>query len=370
MLLVFYITFIQFFPVKAAPRHQEKPDYFTIYLKDGTVLFRIGKDVHVSDEYISHDNKKYSIVEINSLNKTAKAEYVEDISLPEITSTVSDNIKPAASLQENNVIGIYCTHNNESYVPSDGKASIEGNGGILDVAKTLGKELEKNSLKAIVDTTFHDPHDAGAYRRSRQTAVNIIKENNPAILFDIHRDAVPKEEYITALEGQEITMIRIVVGRSNQNYHTNKNFAYRLKAAADKHYPGLIKDIFIGKGSYNQDLHPRSLLLEFGTYTHMKERALKSASFFAEVITDSFFQHVKEDEDGDVEKDEDTKQREITSFMKDENNASIKGTIWLLIILAVGSGLFFFISSGKREAWSKIQNYKKRLFSFIDKYKK
>ena len=38
-----------------------------------------------------------------------------------------------------------------------------------------------------------------------------------------------------------------------------------------------------------------------------------------------------------MEKDEDTKQREITSSMKDENNASIKGTIWLLIILAVAA---------------------------------
>lgn len=58
----------------------------------------------------------------------------------------------------------------------------------------------------------------------------------------------------------------------------------KLKAAADSEYPGLIKDIFIGKGNYNQELMPQSILLEFGTHTSNKEEVLRSTELMADVL--------------------------------------------------------------------------------------
>ena len=141
-----------------------------------------------------------------------------------------------------------------------------GDGGIIDVGKALAENLKKKGIKAIFSDEKHDPHDAGAYRRSRQTAVQLIKENMPVkAVFDIHRDAVPKSHYVTEVDGQDMSKIRIVIGRRNQNRKANEELAYKIKSVADKTYPGLIKDIFIGRGSYNQELSPRSLLFEMGT---------------------------------------------------------------------------------------------------------
>ena len=62
-----------------------------------------------------------------------------------------------------------------------------------------------------------------------------------------------------------------------------------MKAVADKQYPGLVKDIFIGKGTYNQDLAPHAILLEFGTHTISKERVLNSADMMAKVVSNTLY---------------------------------------------------------------------------------
>ncbi|MDN5277573.1 MAG: stage sporulation protein [Clostridiales bacterium] len=346
------------YSVNADDWYQSQPNHFTVYLPNGTVLFKIGRRVYVDDEYVSQDNKKYRITKVDLSNKTAIAEFVEDIQLPDDSNIYFNSYIPILAQNENRTIGIYCTHTDESYLPSDGAASIRANGGILDVARRFGEELKNRGIKAVVDTTPHDPHDAGAYRRSRQTAFKIIKDHSPAALFDIHRDSVPKEEYITRLKGKEITRIRIVVGRSNQNREANESFAYRIKAVADKRYPGLIKDIFIGKGNYNQDLHPRSLLLEFGTYDHMKERALKAASLFAEEVVDiALFGGTARYGETRREQQRETPQEEQVPEPQ-ENTGAGKGLLILFLFVLACGGAFFFLSQGKEEALQQVQNIK------------
>ena len=63
----------------------------------------------------------------------------------------------------------------------------------------------------------------------------------------------------------------------------------QLKSVADELYPGLVKDIFIGKGNYNQELLPDSVLLEFGTHTSDKEQVLTSTAYMADVINVAVF---------------------------------------------------------------------------------
>ena len=135
-----------------------------------------------------------------------------------------------------------------------------------------------------MDDASHVPHDAGAYRRSRKTAVSLMREAQPTLLLDVHRDGVPAEEYDKQIEGTDVTKVRIVIGRGNQNREANEEFALKVKAVADKLYPGLVKDIYLGKGSYNQDLMPRAILLEFGTHESDKERVLESTGFMAQVL--------------------------------------------------------------------------------------
>lgn len=58
----------------------------------------------------------------------------------------SDEITQAVSAKANadkRLIALYVTHSDESYVPSDGSQSINGQGGIYDVAREFRDALQK-----------------------------------------------------------------------------------------------------------------------------------------------------------------------------------------------------------------------------------
>ncbi len=150
------------------------------------------------------------------------------------------------------------------------------------------RELEDRHINVIHSTNTHVPHDAGAYHRSRRTMEEMAKEE-PIAFFDIHRDAVPPQEYIEQVAGDNKVQLLLVLGRQNQNISNNLRFAELLKAEADKKYPGLVKGILKAQGNYNQDMSPpRSLLLEIGAHENRREGAEETAQLFAGVIADYF----------------------------------------------------------------------------------
>ena len=251
--------------------------YYTLQDGEGQLLTQVGGVIAVDDEYISADNRRYRVSLVDDGARRAVAQWVEDVTLPEVDL-------PAAEQAWIPRVAIYCTHSDESYVPSSGTESEDHGGDILDVAQTLADHLNDLGCEAVVDDASHVPHDAGAYRRSRKTAVSLMREAQPTLLLDVHRDGVPAEEYDKQIEGTDVTKVRIVIGRGNQNREANEEFALKVKAVADKLYPGLVKDIYLGKGSYNQDLMPRAILLEFGTHESDKERVLESTGFMAQVL--------------------------------------------------------------------------------------
>ena len=233
------------------------------------------------DEYISGDNMHYRVTQVDEQGKTAQTELIGAYRMPDV-SWLEDNALSVTALKR--AIALYCTHSDESYEPTDGTSSDEKRGGIYDVADAFRKAMEEKGVTVYQSDETHHPHDAGAYRRSRQTAMQLLEEGVDCII-DIHRDGIPDpESYETEVKGKDTTQVRLLVGRSNQNSGANKDFATRLKAVADKVYPGLIKDIFIGKGSYNQDLMSRAILFEFGTYTNEKEDVLTSTRYMADVL--------------------------------------------------------------------------------------
>ena len=246
-------------------------------------------EILVNDEYISGDNKYYSVISADKGSRKAVAKYVRDVKLPEIEENIASIAVLAQEMDKDSNILLYSTHTDESYIPSDGliPSLVKGNTGC---GRIVQNALQKRGINAVLDKTPHEPHDAAAYRRSRQTAINLMKKHSPvAAIFDIHRDAVPARVYATRVAGQPMTKVRIVVGSRNQNRQANEELAYKIKAVADKVYPGLIKDIFIGAGAYNQELSPRSLLFEFGTHENSKESAQRSAQYLAVVIDKAMF---------------------------------------------------------------------------------
>lgn len=240
------------------------------------------------DEYISRENKHYIVQAVDESTLTAVAHLQGDYPMPSVEWLRDGNQTQPVSGSEQ-AVAIYCTHSDESYEPNDGTHSETPRGSIYDVAEALKGNLEALGVTVYYDNETHHPHDSGAYKRSRATAEGLLKNNVDAI-FDIHRDGIEDPgEYETTIEGEEASMVRLLVGRSNQNSAENKAFAVEIKAVADELYPDLIRDIYIGKGSYNQDLSPNAVLLEFGTHTIDKELATRSAQYMAEAIQKTLY---------------------------------------------------------------------------------
>lgn len=270
---------------KVAMASTETPKYYTIYEDSSTqrVLFLKGDDVNVGDKYLSGSNKLYEIESVDSKTKTAVAKFIRDEQLPKVTlktNSENDNIASAAT---NKKVGVYHTHNDESYYTPDGVDSVYGKGGIHAVGKEFVSNLEKLKIDTLYREDLHLPHNSGAYTRSQVTASALLDSGAQAI-FDLHRDSTKRSEYLTKVDGTQMSSVRMVVGSSSKNYEENKNFAYKIKSYADEVYPGLIKDIYFGKGNYNQGLTTKAMLFEMGCENIEKALVLKTTPYLAKVV--------------------------------------------------------------------------------------
>ncbi|QGT99840.1 Stage II sporulation protein P [Candidatus Syntrophocurvum alkaliphilum] len=290
--IVFLLVGILMFGVTAELHavHQELPPekHFTLVdEKTKKTIIKTGRVIHVGDEYIAPDNTRYEVVRIEKYTAYCKNKGKEE--MPEIkrtsqTTSWFNRVIPVQADNDDEVtIAIYCTHSDESYIEGDGEESIDGRGGIYDVAERMRDEIEELGINVVYSDNNHNPHDVNAYHRSRRTATDLIKQD-PAMKIDVHRDATPREEYEGEVDGEPIAQIKKVVGRSNPNSNTNEEFAKEIKAAMDEEKPGLSNGILIGQGDYNQDLSPQAILLEVGTHETPKDHALKAAEEFAEIV--------------------------------------------------------------------------------------
>lgn len=182
-----------------------------------------------------------------------------------------------------NPVGIYHTHSDESYVSTAGQTNVPWNGEIFQVGARLGERLRSLGLRVEHSYRRHDPHDGLAYTRSRRTAVQLLR-TRPSALIDVHRDSPPAWVYRTEIGGQTMTSVLLVVGRQNPGLRANEAFAFSIKGFADRSYPRLIRGILYAAGDYNQDLHPRAILAEFGsTYNELVE-AQRGAGLLGRVM--------------------------------------------------------------------------------------
>ncbi|MBQ8536417.1 MAG: stage II sporulation protein P [Clostridia bacterium] len=319
----------------------EVESVYTLVDEEGHELTDINHQPSAGDEYIASDNQHYRVTQVDEKSKKAVMELVGAYAMPDVSW-----LDEAAALQVSAALGdkkiaMYCTHSDESYVPTDGTESDEQRGGIYDVAGELADQLQSKGVKVTLDTTTHNPHDAGAYRRSRQTAVKLLKAA-PDAIFDVHRDGIPDpDQYTLTMGGEKMSKVRLLVGKGNQNASANKAFATQLKAVADKVYPGLIKDIYMGKGAYNQDLYPRSVLLEMGTHTVSKERVINAADPLADVIYRTLYGGVT-----GAAGASDAAGTAPSQTAEESNAGAGTGIGWVLGVLAVGGGIFALLSTG------------------------
>lgn len=345
----------------------ETSDSYIIYDQNNRqIMEKIS--VEIGDSFITADLEEYEVYEIDG-NKA----YARKIGNLKIVKTKElTNAKTLNASNSPQTICLYMTHNDESYTPTDGYDSIYGAGGIHDVVKELKDELEKANYNVVLDETLHIPHNSSAYSRSGLTATKLFNTYNPDAQFDIHRDGVSKSYYYTNQNGENLSKIRIVVGKSNPNYQKNYEFAKTLFATGNSLYPWLFSDIYSGSGHYNQALKETCLLFEMGTYLIEKDYVFNSIPYLVEAINSVLYNPVEENPDNSTPSiDNDfsnsqTPSEDITSPSQDENDTteqspSNNNWLWAIVTsaliiagLTITSIIFY-----KKKNTKNIRNMKK-----------
>ena len=325
---------------RAALAENDGDCLYTLMDADGNALTMRAGRIYEGDEYIAGDDGWYRVVSVDDAACIAVARYLGSAGQDggALAAFRPARAESSAEGDGKKLVAMYSTHSDESYVPDDGTSSKWKGAGIYDVGESLKEALEARGIEAVYSKETFLPHDADAYSRSRRTAEELMKRA-PDALLDIHRDAVPAEQYETTVDGEDISKVRLFVGRSNQNAAENKAFAREIKAAADKKYPGLIKDIFIGRGNYNQDIYPHSLLLEFGTHEIEKEKAQEAAGYIADVLDDVLYGPAAKAESGKGTRD----------------SAAARGIGWAVGLALAAAIAYALISTGSlKAAWHKL----------------
>lgn len=322
--------------------------YYRLVNEEENELDQTAHEVFVGDEFILEDNNRYKVVRVDNVNHRAVCEQVGAEEMP--WDDDWDQVPVMDVAQGDKKVGIYMTHTGESYVPTDGAESQPGRGGILEVGKKLAGKLQANGVDAEVNLNKHDPHDANAYHRSRKTAVQLLRQN-PLALIDVHRDGIPDPGYYaTNVDGQNATKIRLVVGRQNPHMSANLEFAKQVKGYFDKTKPGLIKGIYMGKGNYNQDLGPRAMLIEVGTYTNSRTAAEAGVAEFANGIPRLL----------GVAGGGPAANRPVPS------TGAGTSLLWILLVLIIGGGAFLLLSTGSwKESLRRITTLGKEFSNYL-----
>ena len=202
------------------------------------------------------------------------------------------------------LVGLYYTHTAESFVPTSGVTHKPGGqrGDIVEVGGALTKRLNTYGIGAVQNTNIHDyPSFMKAYGVSELTVKSMLAENpSLQMIFDIHRDAEKRDNYIATVNGVQVARMMIIVttgqpGASIQpHWQQNHAFAKLIDARMNQRYPGVSRGIRMDDWRYNQHLHPRALLIEVGCQENTKEEAERGIELFGDIVAEIIAENNKQ----------------------------------------------------------------------------
>jgi len=209
------------------------------------------------------------------------------------------------------VVFVYNSHNRESYLPhlpdvSDPRLAHHQEVNISKVSERFAHRLEKNGIGVVVDDTDHmqvlhekEWNYGMSYQASREVIQETIAANdNIQYIFDIHRDALPRDKTTATIDGEEYSQILMIVGAEHENYERNLRFASELHDLIDEQFPGLSKGILIKEGAgsngiYNQDIMDNALLFEIGGYENTLDESFRTADILADIFSEYYWEAEK-----------------------------------------------------------------------------
>lgn len=271
-------------------------------------ILRLINEAEIKYKNSSNDGK---IIEADYSKKNATAEF-DGIYIRNTTKSHPVNIEEYLGKKVwANIMGdgpevlIYHTHTTEAYELLDrgfytnerSSRSENSAENMVRVGEEICKTLEKNGYKTIHDKTVYDTKYSGAYDRSRENVLKILKENpSVQIIIDVHRDAVYQKDgsrikTVTEINGRKAAQIMIISGCEDgnvtkfPNWERNLAFALNLQKQLSKDNESLVRPLMFCGRKYNMDLMPCAVSAEFGTDANTLSEAVYSAELFGESLS-------------------------------------------------------------------------------------
>lgn len=197
---------------------------------------------------------------------------------------------------------IYHTHttesyakNGETYAETAAYRTLDENFNMLSIGDRVTELLEAEGIRVIHDREFHDyPSYTGAYTHARKS-LQVFLVDNPSIqlVLDLHRDAADdaKRQLRTHadIRGKEGSQLMLVLGTGNANlpnahWEDNTALALKLQTILEQQCPGITRPVSLRSQRFNQDLGPRTILVEVGAAGDPHDAALLAAEELAMAI--------------------------------------------------------------------------------------
>lgn len=261
------------------------------------VLFLFPVIIQFIPEESKISNSK--IIKENALIVYAANVVAEEEPIPEVVIEVHTEME----IEEEQKLGkvlLYNTHSTEAYKPItkaiDGKIAVNHQTeNVVKMSEKLKSLLEINSVEA--ETLKKAVPYSRAYRDIRPFVKQQISENDYDLIIDIHRDDIGPEKSTVIYEDERYAKIAFVLGLDNPSYKQNEAITNRLNAAMEKRVPGITRGVIPKGGAgvdgkYNQDLHPKLVLLELGGVGNSEDELNRTLT----VLSDAILEMLDEEE--------------------------------------------------------------------------
>lgn len=251
--------------------------YFII--KNSNFIENITKDIEnkYSNKSLNIEKFKTEIV-YKSLNK------IIDINDLKISKSISINT--------NDIVYIYNTHDTEKYsLPYTSDYSIIPD--VTLVSKILKEYLKNYNIDSYIETSsmkeylsknklkYTDSYEASRYFLEK----NLTKDYK--LILDIHRDSLRHKYTLYEKDNKKYARILFIIGASNKNYKKNKLIADNLNTRLNNEYKGISRGVTLREDiSYNQDLNNKIILVKIGGIDSTLEELNNTMEVFAKIISD------------------------------------------------------------------------------------
>lgn len=217
----------------------------------------------------------------------------EEEKVENVTNYIED---PNPTEVEEPKVYIYNTHQLENYSASNFEDyNITPN--VLMASYMLKEKLNKKNIPTIVETSnindflnLNGWDYSNSYKASRFYIIDTLNQyKNIDLLIDLHRDAITKDKSTAEINGKKYAKILFVVGLEHAGYEGNLELANKLNSLIKEKYPKITRGVITKKGTgvngiYNQDLSPKSVLIECGGKENSIDEVMNTIEILSKII--------------------------------------------------------------------------------------